>query len=168
MAIQELDLEIVHRSGRTNANADALSRNPLPLKDDSVITEALFGINAAVQPTCELDQSCLPELQRNYPGLLEIITYLETDDLPKDDKRAKELALTKQQYVLKYDVLYHLESNKTLRVIPPACSRQQLLEEVHGGTFGGHLREAKVHSQLSRHFWQPTTRKDITNGSGPV
>ena len=36
------------------------------------------------------------------------------------------------------------------------------MEEAHGGTFGGHLKEAKVHSQLSRHFWWPTMRKDIT------
>ena len=88
----------------------------------------------------------------------EIITYLETDVLPEDDKRAKQLALTRQQYVLKEDVLYRLENDKTLRVIPPACSRQQLVGEAHGGTFGGHLKEAKVHSQLSRHFWWPTRR----------
>ena len=34
MAIQEFDLEIKHRSGRTNASADALSRHPV---DDAVV-----------------------------------------------------------------------------------------------------------------------------------
>ena len=29
MTIQELDIEILHRSGKHNANADALSRSPL-------------------------------------------------------------------------------------------------------------------------------------------
>ena len=162
MAIQELDLEIVHRSGKANTNADALSRNLLPLKDNSATAEVPFGIIAAIQPSCELDHLCLPELQREDSELSEIITYLETDVLPTDDKKAKELALTKQQYVLKNDVLYHVESDKTLRVIPPVGSRQQLVEEAHGGAFGGHLKEAKVHSQLSRHFWWPTMRRDIT------
>ena len=48
MAIQELDLEIVYRTGMTNANADILSCNPLPLKDDSVTAETPFGIIAAL------------------------------------------------------------------------------------------------------------------------
>ena len=34
MAIQELDLSIQHRSGQSNANADALSRCPLPSNED--------------------------------------------------------------------------------------------------------------------------------------
>ena len=102
-----------------------LSRNPLPLQDESVTAEVPFGIIAAAQPTCGQDQSCLSELQRKDPELSEITTYLETDVLPEDDKRAKQLALTRQQYVLK-DVLYHLENDKTLRVIPPACSSSLL------------------------------------------
>jgi hypothetical protein len=36
MAIQELDLHIQHRTGRSNANADALSRSPLPATDSSL------------------------------------------------------------------------------------------------------------------------------------
>ena len=36
MIIQEMDLEIKHRSGKSNSNADALSRNPLPANDHTV------------------------------------------------------------------------------------------------------------------------------------
>lgn len=78
------------------------------------------------------------------------------------EKRAKELALTKQQHVLNDGVLYHVECDKTLRTIPSTASRQQLVEEAHGSKFGGHFKEAKVHSQLARHFWWSTMRKDIT------
>ena len=34
--------------------------------------------------------------------------------------------------------------------------------EVHAGEFDGHLREAKIHSQLSCHYWWPSIRRDIT------
>ena len=70
------------------------------------------------------------------------------------------------QYVLKDDAPYWSKATK-LRVFPPVCSRQQPVE-LHGGTFGGHLREVKVLSQPSRHFWWPTIRKDIINRSRPA
>ena len=45
MAIQELNLKILHRSGRANANADALSRSPLPLADTDQVNspDAVVG-----------------------------------------------------------------------------------------------------------------------------
>jgi len=42
---------------------------------------------------------------------------LKNGNLPADEKAARELALSKQQYVL-IDVLYHLVSDGTLQVMP--------------------------------------------------
>ena len=39
--------------------------------------------------------------------------------------------------------LYHVERDKTLRVIPPECDRRHLFDEVHGSAFSGHLRGCK-------------------------
>ena len=36
-----------------------------------------------------------------------------------------------------------------------------MFEEVHGGPFGGHLRDAKIHGELSRQYWWPGMRRDI-------
>ena len=55
------------------------------------------------------------------------------------------------------DVLYHVEADKTLRVIPPEKDREKLFH----GAFGAHLRDAKVHSQLSKHYWWKGMRADI-------
>ena len=49
MAIQELDLKILHRSGRCNANADVLSRSPLPAEEDAHVGET-DGVLAALEP----------------------------------------------------------------------------------------------------------------------
>ena len=49
MAIQELDLKIKHRSGRSNSNADALSRSPLPAEQDVSVSEA-DGVIATMEP----------------------------------------------------------------------------------------------------------------------
>ena len=74
---------------------------------------------------------------------------------------ARELVLGGSQYTLLDGVLYHVERDKSLRVIPPLVDREKLFHDVHGGIFGGHLRDAKVHGQLSRHYWWPNMRKDI-------
>ena len=159
MAIQELDLKILHRSGRHNANADALSRSPVS-SPDSEQCGMPFGIVSAITVTGE--ESDLPALQRGDAELAPVIRYLESGTLPEDAKLAKALALNKSQYVLQDGILYHMESDSTLRVIPPTSARAQLFQQAHAGRFGGHLGDAKVHSELRRHYWWPKMRTDIT------
>ena len=37
-----------------------------------------------------------------------------------------------------------------------------MFEEAHSGKFGAHLRDAKVHGELSKHYWWPKKRSDIS------
>jgi len=159
MAIQEMDVSILHRAGRTNMNADALSRFPLPDVESQSQESVPIGIVAATEIATPVDG--LRERQRNDQELMDIINLLEKGILPDDQKLAKQLALTKSQYMLQDDVLYHVESDGTLRVIPPKDSRQNLFRQVHEGVFGAHLRDAKIYSELKRHYWWPEMRSDI-------
>jgi alpha-mannosidase len=58
MALQELDITIRQRSGRSNANADALSRAQLDLEEDSSLSET-----ERVIATLEEEEVDLPTLQ---------------------------------------------------------------------------------------------------------
>ena len=158
MAIQELDLKIKHRSGRSNSNADALSRSPLPAEQDVSVSEA-DGVIATMEPG---DCGDLLTRQRDDPDLAAIITYLETGILPPEEGPARTLVLSSSQYVLEDDVLYKVESDSTLRVIPPKDQRERLFSEAHSGVFGAHLSDVKVHSELRRHYWWNGMRRDIT------
>jgi len=76
-------------------------------------------------------------------------------------------SLTCSQYTLVDSVFYHVYSEGTLRVIPPPPpteSREELFHQAHGGVYGGHLRDAKVYSELQRHYWWPKMRSDSTIG----
>lgn len=90
-----------------------------------------------------------------------MLTYLSEGLLPKDNKHAKELALTKSQYTLVDQALYHVERDNTLRLIPPSLSRERLFTDVHSGPYGAHLHEAKVHGQLSKHYWWNNMQSDV-------
>jgi hypothetical protein len=87
--------------------------------------------------------------------MLEIMEYLETGALPMEERKARELVFPRQQYVLLEGVLDFVVKDQTLRIIPPGGDRRQLFEEVHSGVFGGHLRDAKIHGELSRRYWWP-------------
>ena len=150
MAIQELDLMISHQAGKHNANADALFKSPLPHSFETDTSSADAVIAALVAEEVEEN---LASLQKKDPELAIIVNYLGTGALPEDESVSKRLSLTESQYLLKDGVLYHVEEDSTLRVIPPSESRKKLFTEAHGGRFGAHLGDVKVHSELKRHYW---------------
>ena len=59
------------------------------------------------------------------------------------------------------DVLYHLTADKSLQIVLPKEEKIVVFREVHQGKFSGHLRDAKIHSQLSKVYWRPNIHKDI-------
>ena len=58
MAIQELDVRILHRSGRHNSNADALSRVPLEQpelhQEDDLLLRALNRLKRCPDEVCDI------------------------------------------------------------------------------------------------------------------
>ena len=164
MASQELDIHIHYRPGKKNANADCLSRYPnifLSTPDSSTPGVVIAALQEALQPAKGGDSS-IGERQCADQELAPIFQYLETGNLPEDKRRAREIALTHSQFEILDGVLYHLESDKTLRLIPPTSDRRKIFDEAHSRVFGAHLREAKLHSQLAKHYWWPRMRSDIT------
>ena len=154
MAIQELDLDIRHRSGKSNLVADALSRNPAP------VASILQIETATPAPGCEKD---IGWLQRCDEELLPILEYLESDVLPADAKQAQRLALEKSNFEVIEDVLYY--ENPAVpgnwRIAVPKCLRSTLLKESHGGRFAGHFAEKKVYSTLRTKYWWKGMRADV-------
>ena len=68
-----------------------------------------WEVVAAASPSWESAKDgelTLSTLQRNDPQLAPIVEYLEKGELPADDKRARELALTKSQYMIADYFLY--------------------------------------------------------------
>ena len=97
----------------------------------------------------------LVALQRGDSELAAIVTYLETRVLPAEEKFAKRPALTQSQDLISCQGRQHSASHSPLEfpreAIPTSPSR----------CFGAHLGDAKVHSELRRHYlWG--MRADIT------
>ena len=164
LAIQELDLEIHYRPGRSNQAADALSRPAI--SNDGLLgapVQAKDGEETIHRLTTTGDEDAdgLASRQDSDGELKVIKQYLLDNKLPDQEEKARELTLNKAQYEVIDNVLYHIEPDKTLRIVPPTADRKGLFETAHGGVLGGHLRTAKMHSQPSRQYWWPRMRADI-------
>lgn len=158
MAIQELN---IHRAGRQNGNADALSRVPVDNRGRVMEEPPPYGIVSAMGVAPPVREVTLPELQRMDPDLAATIEFLDSGTLPADDKVAKSLVLSRHQYLLQDGILYYVEADGTLRVVPPADRREQLFHQAHSGRLGGHLGDAKVYSELRHHYWWQGMRGDV-------
>ena len=149
LLLQQYDFEIVHRSGKSNGNADALSRREY----DSVL---------AALDTSGVQTDRIKDLQRKDPALADIIEYLEFEDLPEDSKAAKKLLYTIEQYYLDPDgILCHIWIPGGKRVptprsqlVVPSSLRHEVLINAHDLPTGGHLRVNKTYAKLrDRYFW---------------
>ena len=105
----------------------------------------------------ESNTDTLSHRQRRDPH----ISYWETGDLPQE-KREHELVLTSPLFTILDGTLYRIELGQSKKIVPLTSDHHQLFLKVHEGAFSDHLREAKIHGQLSRHYWWPQMRKDNT------
>ena len=175
MIIQELDLEIKHRSGRSNASADALSRNPAPeatvaaitQMDPEVVESQDLADASDVLELSDVSQgslSNLSSLQESDPLNRDMYKYLSEKELPAEDKTARRIVMESRHFELIDGVLYHETAHFPGRwcIAVPASLQKSLLQDAHGGVFAGHLAEKRVYDRLRRDYWWPGMRKEFT------
>ena len=143
VVLLELEFRIEYRPVKTNARADALFCHPVTLLKDDVsqmqahplITAMVDKPPAATVAREGSNKDSLSYRQRHDPQLVDIIQYIETGELPKEEKRTQEVALTSTAFTMLNNVLYRIEIDSTLRIVPPTSDRHKLFLETHRGIF---------------------------------
>ena len=177
MTLQEMDLSIKHRSGHTNASADALSRFPV---DTATVSAVTAGADSSLsEPATEIvsDASCLLELsestrqkldkladlQKSCPELRDQFLYLTEEGLPEDEKACRKIVAESRYFDIVDGVLHHESPHFPGRwcVAVPVDMRQSLMEDAHSGLLAGHLAEKRVYDRLRRAYWWKGMRRDV-------
>ena len=162
-------VHIIYRAGRDNANADALSRNPQlppPTEDMAdtnvqvavVTTSSMHDLDVTTLLGMEPGQPVPSELaleQRKDPALAQIIAFIENEELPAEEKRAKVVVAQASVLTLVDNILYYVDSKQgdKRRIVVPEQLRKQIMEENHSGPMAGHFSGNRLYNVLVRHWW---------------
>ena len=96
----------------------------------------------------------LQELQIDDSELGSILKYLEENELPTDQKLAKQIIAESPQFDFLDGVLHFSSSDSSgnARIAVPECLKETVLKETHGGCFAGHFAERRTFELLKRRY----------------
>lgn len=95
LTVQEFNLTIKHLIGKSNANADTLSRNPVPVQESE---NSDVHVVSAMEEAVQSRQQDVAEHQEKDSNLQPILTHLKSGMLPEQEAKAKKLVIETTQY----------------------------------------------------------------------
>ena len=175
------DLNIIYRPGKENTKADALSRSPqcpAPVFGEAETEIQVSAITGDTDHTIDEMLRMEPDTtlsnphsfareQRKDEKINQVILFLETEELPSDDKQARKIALQSSNFTIEDGVLYFLDSkhNHRKRAVVPGHLRERVMKEVHGGPFSGHFSGNRLYNVLACVWWWEGMYKDAVSHS---
>ena len=163
LQLQEFDIHFQYRTGKSNANADCLSRienqiDPNSQKELSSVfsihDDNDFEILTIVKNTPNSNSIDMRREQDRDDELKEIMKNIANQN---SDKTKVSSQFEIDGGVLKFN------SGGLLLYVVPKHQRKSLLLQYHDGILGGHLSTRKTLSRLKKKYYWPTMQEDTKN-----
>jgi len=156
------DLDIVYKPGKSNANADALSRAfPTSTTDcvNAIVSDLAEGTDSVKQlPSVTRSEWIEAQAKGEFGSILE---YLTSQKLPESQKDAQNVLENLCHFTLIEGCLYYVDpAASTIHLVVPSKYRKLVFHERHGGVFGTHASARKIYSGLRREFYWVNMRGD--------
>lgn len=152
----DYDFEVVHRPGKTNVVADALSRLYMAQSSGQLVhyepeEEQLYGLLEV-----NISENMLHSIKQAYAE--DSIVKKITTEL---DTAKTENKINTTGFEVISDLLYRTSGDNFQLYIPNHEIRKQILQECHDTPVGGHFGRAKTLAAVSHSFWWPNLQRDI-------
>ncbi len=191
MTLMDYDLEFVHRKGKYNAIADALSRLPSTAApptidsttDDSLTPHTVYATrrsksrrrNARGLPEDAVSGLESRELetwkaaQRDDDLCAQVMDYLRDGKLPDTDKDQGWIRSQGHEFVIQQGIVCRVILSKqgrttqvSTKIVVPKSAVATLVMDVHTAVAeGGHQGTARIYARLTQHYWWPRMYSDI-------
>ena len=169
------EVQITHRAGKVNVNADALSRSPQVSpstreNDDCVIQVAVVdsdNVKSLLQKdpirADTLSRVDFTKEQQKDQWIREMASFLKDGKLPSSKTRARKVAAQAPHYSLVSGVLYYIDPRKRSckRAVLPQHLQQTVMAEAHSGPFSGHFALNKLYQTLATQWYWEKMYADI-------
>lgn len=151
LKLQEYNLKIIYKPGKSNTVPDALSRVELP---DS----CAIGMTTAYLAVSKADLLTFKKHQLEDSLLQTLIELINTGRQPSIDltpTQQRHITSQRENYFLHDDILYYcpMDSVRPLLCVPEKL-QFDLLQTYHSGLFGCHVGQNRTYKRLSKkYFW---------------
>ena len=174
--IASYEVDLRHKEGKKNADADALSRAPHPdepnevEEEDVVFLGAMSTTEAPISEVVSESDEDLKERirqgQEDDPEIKAIKTWIKSGRLEQPPKEiGRWYKENKHELRVVNDILYQRFDDQLgeecLRVVIPYSCISEVLHRIHGDHFAGHPGQKRAINRASRFCIWPTMRKDI-------
>ena len=159
--LQGYSFTVSHRAGKSNGNADALSRCPISSNLDE-LESCSKSWDVAI-----LDAVDISDQQDSDLSIREMKDFLANEKLPKDLDSRKKVEYFSDNYFLEDDVLYHRWTPKVYgnncrtrkQLVVPLKERGKILVHCHDEQ--GHPGFMRTYSKIRENYFWITMKKDI-------
>ncbi len=107
------------------------------------------------RPIKDTSQDSFAAEQRKDTSLREIVDYLERGTLPSNTDRSRKLLLQSTRFQILDGIIYFIDPRQRnhQRAVVPIQLRQQVLKDVHSGSYGGHFSGQRLYNTLATKWW---------------
>ena len=183
------NVRVIHRAGKQNANAVALSRQQLDRNAQDLVPEETCQVSAIISEDQNsplplinqlLDSAAAPsksrmaeesicpnaffvEEQAKDTALIQIRNYLDTGELPDDHEQTRRLVARASSFTIINNLLHYvdLKRRKIQLTVVPDHMKDPILCQYHGGRMVGHFSGPRLYRTITQTWWWQGMYRDI-------
>ena len=161
LQLEEYDYNIIYKEGKSNVNADIMSRLPMyAVEEETSTVQAIDVIDFS--PSVDLDE--IREAQREDELLQKVFHMLETSNSDTVSCRSLWPFIDKlDELFIDDQILFRCVYEGHIQIVLPPVLHDKVLRLLHHEPTGGHLGVNRTVARFEDNFYWPGMQKIVSN-----